>query len=153
MTAFTPTELSKAGPMFNPEHRLVAEIKQALRQHELAERALAKRAASANDLKDAKARVLALSLALKVTRGKLGMELVRERTVLARVQADRDYYADDAAYQRDVKWSGAEVLHLRINVRRLELDVLAAHDSLWTAQRMVALWDFTYGSQPTGANR
>jgi hypothetical protein len=106
---FTAQEVYKAGPLFNPQHPVCLEAKQA---------------------------VALLKVAREVER--MGNRLMSQ-LVLARMDV-RDASAQLWALRYTSSQRGRDYFEARA-----ELAVLDAHDKLWAAQRMVALFEFTYG--------
>lgn len=120
---FTGQEVYAAGPLFNPEHPRCVEAQQAVRIVRIASEVERKHNELLSQLVLAQMDVQAASRYLRDARLMIGDQL------------RRGYIEEQLAHEYYV-------------IRQRELAVLNAHDKLWAAQRMLQLFDFTYG--PTG---
>lgn len=120
---FTGQEVYAAGPLFNPEHPTCTEAQFAMHLHRVIGTVERKHNELLSQLVHAQQDVKEASAFLYNAR-------------LHRGSKERHGYVQAQLALEDRR------------IRICELAVLNAHDKLWAAQRMLQLFDFTYG--PTG---
>lgn len=126
---FSMQEVYGSGPLFNPEHPRCIEAKQAVRLVRLASEV------------DRKHNELLSQLVLAQQDVKLASRRLHE------IRQNYDWIVEHENMHHVV--TGVDTYkNPPTLLRARELAVLNAHDKLWAAQRMLQLFDFTYG--PTG---
>lgn len=121
MFNFTASEMAKAGPLYNPKHMKCVEAKHAVQLHRLALEVFAQGEKLNHELITAKNAMHTASIMLRSERLHLRYMAIRRMDVPKQLVVQYD------------------------KIRQRELDVLAAHDMVWSAQRAVALHVAIYG--------
>lgn len=121
---FTASEMAKAGPLYNPKHMKCVEAKHAMQLHHLVQEVFEQAERLNHELITAKKAMHIASVVLYHERLHLRYMRIRRIDMPAALVVEHH------------------------KIRHCELDVLAAHDMVWAAQRAIALHITIYGPQP-----